>query len=66
VGELMRREFPVAAPDEPVEHALARLKTAGTQALPVVRGRELLGVLTSENVSEFIMLRAALRGKANA
>jgi CBS domain-containing protein len=65
VGELMRREFPVAAPDEPVEHALARLKTAGTQALPVVRGRELLGVLTSENVSEFIMLRAALRGKGN-
>jgi Zn-dependent protease/predicted transcriptional regulator len=65
VGELMRREFPVAAPDEPVEHALARLKTAGTQALPVVRGRELLGVLTSENVGEFIMLRAALRGKGN-
>ena len=62
IGELMRRDFQVAAPDEPVEHALARLKATNGQALPVVRGRELLGVLTAENVSEFVMLREALRG----
>jgi hypothetical protein len=31
----------------------------------VVRGRELLGVLTVENVGEFMMLRAALRGPAD-
>ena len=62
IGELMHREFQVAGPDEPVEHALARLKASDCQALPVVRGRELLGVLTAENVGEFMMLRAALRG----
>ena len=62
IEELMHREFQVAKPDEPVEHALARLKASDCQALPVVRGRELLGVLTAENVGEFMMLRAALRG----
>jgi Zn-dependent protease len=62
IGELMHREFQVASPDEPAEHALARLKTCECQALPVVRGRELLGVLTAENVGEFMMMRAALRG----
>jgi hypothetical protein len=30
--------------------------------MPVVRGRELVGVLTTENVGEFVMLRSALRG----
>ena len=62
ITEFMHREFQVAAPEEPVEHALARLKASDCQALPVVRGRELLGVLTAENVGEFMMLRAALRG----
>jgi Zn-dependent protease/predicted transcriptional regulator len=62
IGEAMHRDFQVASPDEPVEHALARLKSCDCQALPVVRGRELLGVLTVENVGEFMMLRAALRG----
>jgi Zn-dependent protease len=62
IGQAMHREFQVASPDEPVEHALARLRSCDCQALPVVRGRELLGVLTAENVGEFMMLRAALRG----
>ena len=61
IGASMHREFQVASPDEPVEHALARLRGCDCQALPVVRGRELLGVLTAENVGEFMMLRAALR-----
>jgi Zn-dependent protease/CBS domain-containing protein len=62
VGLAMGREFEVARPDEPVEEALGRLKSCACHAMPVVRGRELLGVLTTENVGEFIMLRAALRG----
>ena len=62
VSSVMRREFEVATPDEPVEQALGRLKTCACQAMPVVRGSQLLGLLTTENVGEFIMLRAALRG----
>jgi Zn-dependent protease/CBS domain-containing protein len=60
VGAVMRREFPVAEPGDPVEDALARLAGAGADAMPVVRGRTLLGVLTRENVGEYLMIRTAL------
>ncbi|MDF2775670.1 MAG: Peptidase [Geminicoccaceae bacterium] len=66
VDTVMGREFQMAGPDDPVEEALTRLKSCACHAMPVVRGRELLGVLTTENVGEFIMLRAALRGAAAA
>ena len=63
VAEVMHRDFQIADPGEPVESALARLRTCGCQSLPVVRGRELLGLLTLENVGEYMMIQAALRGR---
>jgi Zn-dependent protease/CBS domain-containing protein len=62
VATAMQRDFRSASPDEPVEEVLTRLETCGCHAMPVVRGRELLGVLTTENVGEFIMVQTALRG----
>ena len=62
VDAVMRRDFAVAAPDEPVERALERLQACACQAMPVVRGQTLLGLLTMENVGEYVMVRAALRG----
>jgi Zn-dependent protease len=66
VVAVMRREFATARPDEMVEEALGRLRGGDARVLPVVRGRELLGVLTTDNVSEFVSLRAALRGVRGA
>ena len=62
VGAVMQRDFRAAAPEEPVEEVLSRLESCGCHALPVVRGRQLLGVLTTENVGEFVMVQSALRG----
>ncbi len=62
VRSAMRTDFAVAAPDEPLEDALARLKGCDCQAMPVVRGRTLLGLLTLDNVGEYVMVRSALRG----
>ena len=62
VTAVMRRDFQAAAPDESPEQALQRLRGSGGRALPVVRGQQLLGMLTAENVMEFIMLRAAQQG----
>lgn len=59
VGATMHRSFSVVAPDEPVDEVLAKLRECDCQALPVVRGRELLGVLNLENVGEYVMVRAA-------
>jgi Zn-dependent protease/CBS domain-containing protein len=61
VGSAMRRDFLVAAPDTPVDEALARLQECGCHAIPVVRDGQLLGVLTLDNVGEFVMIRAALK-----
>jgi Zn-dependent protease/CBS domain-containing protein len=65
VSAVMHSKFETASPDEPVEEALTRLRACSCQAMPVVRGTELIGVLTMENVGEFMMVQAALRaGKA--
>jgi Zn-dependent protease len=62
VESVMRRDFLLAQPDEPVEEALARLHGCGCSAIPVVRERRLLGLLSLDNVGEYLMVRAALRG----
>jgi len=61
VSTAMQRDFKVADPSEPVEDALARLESSDCHALPVVRGRQLMGVLTLDNVGEYMMIQAALR-----
>ena len=61
VSTAMQREFKVAEPSEPVEDALARLEESDCHALPVVHGRKLMGVLTLDNVGEYMMIQAALR-----
>lgn len=66
VAGAMRREFAVAEPGERVEDALARLAGAGAEAMPVVRGRTLIGVLTRENVGEYLMIRNALQARRTA
>jgi CBS domain-containing protein len=62
VATAMQTDFRAASPDEPVEEVMTRLETCGCHAMPVVRGRELLGVLTTENIGEFVMVQTALRG----
>lgn len=60
VASAMQADYPTATLDEPVEAALHRLSALGAAALPVVQGQQkLVGLLTMENVSEFLTLRAA-------
>ena len=63
VSEAMRRQFPTASVDDRADSALERLSTARGSALPVLRGAQLVGVLTAENVSEFLSLQAAIEGR---
>ena len=44
-----------------LEGAVQRLQASGCPALPVVRDHEIVGVLTMENVGEFLMAHSALR-----
>jgi Zn-dependent protease len=63
VGEVMQRQFEVADPFEMLESVFARLQACDCRSLPVVRGGQLVGIVTMDNVGEFLMIQAALRDK---
>jgi CBS domain-containing protein len=60
VSASMLRHFPVIEPDETAESALLRLRREDGQTILAMRDGELVGLLTSENVSEYLMVQAAM------
>jgi Zn-dependent protease/CBS domain-containing protein len=61
VGDAMRTDVPSVGPDDDVEAVLATLRRCNCQALPVVHLDRLVGVLSLDNVTEFVMARTAIR-----
>jgi len=66
VTEVMRRGVPAVDTHEMVETALTRFQESGTKSLPVTHAGRLSGLLTSENITEFLMIRSALRTAPNS
>ncbi len=65
VADAMDESFSTATPHEPVARALARLRECHCHTLPVLADGHLAGVVTSDNVAEFVMIEGALgAGKA--
>jgi Zn-dependent protease len=62
VGEIMRREFEVVDPGEMLEYAFARLQTGDFYTMPVVKNGNLVGLLTMDNVGEFMRIQSAMSG----
>jgi Zn-dependent protease/CBS domain-containing protein len=56
VSSVMDRAYVVLSPEEDLAAALPKLADAGACAL-VLHGERLVGLLTAENVSEFLLLR---------
>jgi len=63
VEEAMQRQFETADPNEMLEPVFARLNASRCHSLPLVRNGQLAGLVTMENVGEFLMVQAALAGK---
>jgi len=63
VADCMQREFRVAAPDELAETVFTRLQDCTCRTIQVVQQGELVGVVTMENVGEFMMIQTALQGE---
>jgi len=61
VAEVMRTDFETADPADMLEPAFLRLQSCACRSLPVVRGGRLMGILTTDNVGEFLMVQAAIR-----
>jgi Zn-dependent protease/CBS domain-containing protein len=62
VAEVMRRDFQVAESPEMLENAFLRLQSCDCHTIPVLRGGRLVGLVTSENVGEFMLIQTALEG----
>jgi CBS domain-containing protein len=59
VAGAMDRDFPRLSPDAPLTEVLPQLTPPGACALVMDREDRLLGMVTAENVSEFLLLRQA-------
>lgn len=60
VADAMRRDFQVVEASEMLDAAFGRLQTCGCHALPVTRRGELAGLVTMDNLGEFVMIQSAL------
>ena len=61
VVEVMRRDITEIDSHEMVEAALKQLQVNGSKTLPVTHNGQLVGLVTSENITEYLMIRSALR-----
>ncbi|MBK7405362.1 MAG: site-2 protease family protein [Phycisphaerales bacterium] len=61
IREILDRDGPVVDEGQDLAAAIELLRSAGPAA-PVVRGGRVVGLLTTENVGEFLMVRGAVRG----
>ena len=61
VGEVMRRDITEIDSHEMVDAVLMRIQENGSKTLPVTHNGQLVGLVTSENITEYLMIRSALR-----
>jgi CBS-domain-containing membrane protein len=61
VQEVMQRDFVTASPRDMLQSAFATLQNCNCHTLPVVQDGRLLGIMTSENLAEVLMIQEALR-----
>jgi len=66
---VMTRDFEIAEANDMLEKASAQLQACGCHTMPVQRNGELVGLLTMDNLGEFLMVRQAMlqaRGRGRA
>jgi CBS domain-containing protein len=61
VGEVMQRDFQSVDSAEMLETGFVRLQNCQCRTLPVTRNGQLVGLVTTDNLGEFMMIQAALR-----
>jgi Zn-dependent protease len=60
VSDVMRKDYPTVSSSEMLEAVSQKLLAADCQVLLVVDGGELRGLLTVENLAEFVMFQSAM------
>jgi CBS domain-containing protein len=65
VAEIMTKDCTQLETDEPLTDALARMQETDCQIAPVVENDRIVGLMTMENIGEFMMIRSALEEARN-
>lgn len=60
-GDIMHRDIILADVSDMLENAVQRLQECNCRTLPVMQNNRLVGLLTTENLGEFIMIQSALK-----
>lgn len=63
VSSVMRGSLPEIDSYEMVESALLRIQENGVPVLPVTHAGQLVGIITAENITEYLMIRSALKAR---
>ncbi len=61
VVDVIHRNVPAVDSHDMVETALVRMQESGAKTLPVMHAGQFVGLVTSENITEFLMIRSALK-----
>ena len=61
VSEFMVRDCPVVEHGAMLEDVFAKMQEGHTSTVPVLRNGELVGLLTLENIGEWMMIQSAFR-----
>ena len=61
VRDAMQRDFQIVDSHDMLDKAVIKLRECGCRSLPVLHSGSLVGILTLENVGEFIMIQSALK-----
>ncbi|MCE7860826.1 MAG: site-2 protease family protein [Chloroflexi bacterium] len=61
VSAVMRKDPPNVDSYDMVEVALMRIQETGFPSLPVTHSGQLVGIVTAENITEYLMIRTALQ-----
>jgi CBS domain-containing protein len=61
VGDAMRRDFDLVSDAEMLDRIFEPMRARGLRAVPVERGGDLVGMLTLEDIGEWMMINCALR-----
>jgi Zn-dependent protease/CBS domain-containing protein len=64
ISAIMKKDLPEVDSYEMVENALVRIQESGVPALPVTHAGQLVGIVTAENITEYLMIRSALKRAA--
>ncbi|MFN7923962.1 MAG: site-2 protease family protein [Bryobacteraceae bacterium] len=66
VGTAMRTDFATISIEEPLAAAFQKLESCDCRVIPVLDGSRLAGLLTLENVTEYLTVRQAMAARASA